>query len=244
MIGMLGLGLVVQPVALAQSGATEASQTSAGTKTSADQSQTSGGSPDATSPADSAQGAAKDASDNGDASKTGGEKAQSANSAGYTWRDRPTRHRQHRKHYVIDPTKPLATAPSFRLLADGTSQVTLLISRQAAVTPRGNGKRVEYFIAGAQVGVANNTNPLVTTHFPTPLARTRLIRTKSGALLVLNLREQVQPAYDLRTGPGGTMLLTVRLPRPSRGYSPARIRRPEGSSTSDVAVAPARVKAK
>ncbi len=106
------------------------------------------------------------------------------------------------------------------MLADGTSRVSLLVTRTTAVTPQATGRRVSYFLKDAQVGVHNNTNPLVTLHFATPLSRVKLVREKTGATLVLELREDVKTAHLTRSGPGQSMVLEVSVPRPTQTYAP------------------------
>lgn len=103
-------------------------------------------------------------------------------------------------------------------MADGTSVVSLTISRAVAVVERRAGRRLEYRLDTAQVGVDNNLNPLVTGHFPTPLLRASLRREKGGVVLVLQLREHAAPHYVVRTGPAG-FVLEITLPKPTRPLS-------------------------
>jgi hypothetical protein len=74
-------------------------------------------------------------------------------------------------------------------------------------------------LSGATVGHANNSRPLVTHFFATPLSRAQLRPEKGGAELVLELREAVEPTHRVVAGPGGTMILQIELPRPTRSYA-------------------------
>lgn len=120
----------------------------------------------------------------------------------------------------LDPKRPLVLAPSFQIMADGTSVVSLAISKPVSIVERRAGKRFEYRLDGAQVGVDNNLNPLVTGHFPTPLLRAALRREKGGVVLVLHLRENVAPRHVVRAGPAGSVL-EVTLPKPIRSLATA-----------------------
>ncbi|MGC4066004.1 MAG: hypothetical protein QM784_15415 [Polyangiaceae bacterium] len=125
--------------------------------------------------------------------------------------------------------RPLAQAPTFEMRADGTSVVRLVLSKSAEVNVRNakgkaRSERLELALKDVYVGVKNNTNPLVTEHFPTPLRRVVLRRDGTGAVLVLELRENVPVQHSTTAGPGGAMIIELSLPRPTRAYSvpPAR----------------------
>ncbi len=149
--------------------------------------------------------------------------------AGYTWSDAPKKKGNGVRHrpLKVDPTKPLASSPSFAMLADGRSVVSLYLSKKTPVTRGGTGTLVHFELPSVQIGVWNNTNPLVTTHFATPLARVQLHRTKTGAQLELVLRSAVNVTHEVLAGPGGTLLLKITLPalsgaaRPEGGAPPA-----------------------
>jgi hypothetical protein len=142
---------------------------------------------------------------------------------GYSWTDKPTRGKKRwvkRKPRVkFDPKAPLATYPGFRMLAGGKSSVWVYVSRKVPVDVRRAAGRVAFVLGGAQVASFNNTNPLVTHYFNTPLSRAWLRPETGGAELVLELRENVTPTHKVVDGPAGTMILTIELPRPSRSYA-------------------------
>lgn len=149
---------------------------------------------------------------------------------GYSWSNKQRRsaHRVTRSE-PIDPKRPLAQAPNFELRSDGSSVVTLMLSMPTEVTRTKVGRRVEYQLKNVQTGVWNNSNPLVTAHFATPLVRVILRRGKRAATLQLELREDVQPTHQLRAGPGGSQVLEITLPKPTRNYVVPAVK-PSGKS--------------
>jgi len=137
---------------------------------------------------------------------------------GYSWTDKPKKTRWV-KRKKIDPNTPLATYPGFRMLKDGRSEVWVQISKKVTVTPSIAAGHATFVLSGVDVGIHNNTNPLVTEYFDTPLARARLKRDGNGAQLVLELREAVSPTHRVVDGPAGTMILYVGLPKAQRSYA-------------------------
>ncbi len=140
---------------------------------------------------------------------------------GYSWTEKPARRKAaatKRKRRVA-AKGPLATYPGFRVLPNGVSELVLRVSKKVDVRMQKSNGRVAFVLPSVQVGVRNNTNPLITTHFETPLARARLVEHEDGAELVLELREVVVPKFSISEAPGGAMALLITLPRPSRTYS-------------------------
>jgi hypothetical protein len=137
---------------------------------------------------------------------------------GYSWSEKRNRPSKGKRQAPLDPRRPLAQAPNFELRPDGSSAVTLLLSHETQVTRAGQDRRVEYRLKGAQVGVANNMNPLITAHFATPVVRVVLRRSNDDAVLILELRENVQPTHQILSGPAGGAMLEVTLPKPSHAY--------------------------
>ena len=112
----------------------------------------------------------------------------------------------------VDRARPSATYPGFRMLSDGTSMVWLYVDRPVDVSGHGEGRMYTIDLPNVQVGVRNNTNPLVTTHFPTPLARAWLRSQPGGAKLVLELKKPLVLEHKVETGPRNTMIVSVTLP--------------------------------
>lgn len=117
----------------------------------------------------------------------------------------------------VDPGRPLATSPGFRMLPDGRSTVWLYLDRVVVASSRTEGNRFIIDMPEVQVGVRNNTNPLVTTHFPTPLSRTWLRAKGRGAELVLELKKPLELQHSLERGPRGVSIISVVLPALDEG---------------------------
>jgi hypothetical protein len=218
-IGIVGLGLGTSAPALGQKGASEpaVAPSNAGPATGTTSAVPAGSSSDSPKTPTSASTRSENrtpgaASNNSDEPKAGG--------GGYSWSDKKRRSAHKSvKSEALDPKRPLAQAPNFELRPDGSSVVTLLLSHPTEVTRTTAARRVEYRLNEAQIGVSNNTNPLVTAHFPTPLERVVLRRGKHFATLRLDLREDVQPTHQIRSGPAGSSMLEITLPKPTRTYA-------------------------
>jgi hypothetical protein len=107
------------------------------------------------------------------------------------------------------------------MLPDGGSLIWVVVDKKTSVEVHRAPGQVTYVLRGAAVYTRNNTYPLVTTHFNTPVSRLRLVPHGAGAHLVVELREPVEPVYHVIDGPRGMMVLQVRLPRASRQYATA-----------------------
>lgn len=139
---------------------------------------------------------------------------------GYSWSDKPAKRRARRAvRKKLDPDAPLATYPGFRTLPGRKSVVWLYVNKKVPVDVRKAAGRVVYVLTGVQVGIRNNTNPLVTHYFDTPLSRAQLRAHKDGAELVLELRENVEPTHRVLEGPRGMMILQVELPPASKNHA-------------------------
>jgi hypothetical protein len=144
----------------------------------------------------------------------GGADSEQPSVGGYSWTDKPRkRSARRRAPRRIDTNKPVATYPGFHMMPNGQSVVWLRISKKVDVQVRHAAGRVVFVLPDVQVGVQNNTNPLVTTHFPTAVSKAQLVRTKDGAQLVVELRQTVKLTHRVTDGDSGTMLLEVTVPR-------------------------------
>ena len=138
---------------------------------------------------------------------------------GYTWSDK--RRPRGKVRRVKKRAKravhrgPKASFPSFRLLPDGRTLVFVKLDRRVNVQVRRARGRATYVLSGARVEIRNDTRPLLTHYFPTPLSSLRLLRDGEGAQLILDLREDVIPKHRLRSGRRGKFsILEVTLPKP------------------------------
>ena len=116
---------------------------------------------------------------------------------------------------VLAPGTPIATYPSFRTLDDGSSRVTIEITRKVAVTEHKAKGRIVYSLAGAAVPGSNTRFALPTGFFRTPVERIEVVGQGSGADLIIDLREAVEPTYRVLDTPRGSSVLQVDFPRPA-----------------------------
>lgn len=106
----------------------------------------------------------------------------------------------------------MVTYPGFRLLPEGKSRVFVELTRAVAIDERRSRGTVTYTLRGANVPVRNNRNPLITTHFVTPVARARLVPTAADVDLVIELRGDVAPTHQVVSSEGGGARLEVDFP--------------------------------
>ncbi len=106
---------------------------------------------------------------------------------------------------------PDATLPGFETLADGTTRLFVQLTKMVPVEERKAAGTVTYVLKGAHVGIWNNTNALVTTHFNTPVARARLVPHGADLFFVVELRANVVPAFRMAATKDGTAMLQVEF---------------------------------
>ena len=106
---------------------------------------------------------------------------------------------------------PEATLPGFETLADGTTRLFVQLTKTVPVEERKAGGTVTYVLKGAHVGIWNNTNALVTTHFNTPVTRARLVPHGADIFFVVELRANVAPAFRMAATKDGTAMLQVEF---------------------------------
>jgi hypothetical protein len=106
----------------------------------------------------------------------------------------------------------VATFPGFRALPDGRTQVFVELSRSVAVKEKRDGATLTYILRGARIVVRNNTNPLITTHFSTPVDRARLVRAGEDLDFVVDLRADAGPTYEIVATEEGAARLEVTFP--------------------------------
>ncbi len=100
----------------------------------------------------------------------------------------------------------VAQWPGFHLTSDGGSEVMVEFSKTlpAPVEHRAKGS-ITYVFKGVRVTKRNNSNPLITVHFNTPVAVARLVSKGSELHLVIELRGGVEalPTTGVRPGVEG-----------------------------------------
>ena len=141
----------------------------------------------------------------------------SATGGGYSWRDkRPARKAAvRRQKQKVDPSRPQAKGPEFALSTDGTSRISIQLSQRVEVTVLANPNQYVYVLPNTQVPVPNDTNPLVTSHFSTPVKNIKLVARGKNAHLIVELRESTTPQHQVRALPGGITVLEITMPKTS-----------------------------
>lgn len=145
-------------------------------------------------------------------------KAPKGPTGGYSWSEKPAPKHKKRKMSAPRADAPLVTYPGFQMLSAGASQLWVAVTRPVEVRRERKGRVLTFVLEGADVGTENNTNPLITTHFDTPMESARLVRNKDGARLTIWLREKVEPTHRIVPGPRGTIQLLVDFPKSKGRY--------------------------
>lgn len=108
---------------------------------------------------------------------------------------------------------PTITYPSFQVLPDGRSVVT--VTTTGANTPLTEQKaegRLVYFVAGVNVPYKVNRLPLETGNFATQVTRVTVSSAPGGATVVIDLREPSTATYTTSKVEGGTQI-SITLPK-------------------------------
>ena len=136
---------------------------------------------------------------------------------GYSWRDKRPAHKAavHHQKQKVDPSRPQAKGPEFALSTDGTSRISVQLSQRVEVTVSAHPNQYVYELPNTQVPVPNDTNPLVTSHFSTPVKNIKLVAHGKNAQLIVELRESTTPQHQVRALPGGITVLEITMPKTS-----------------------------
>jgi hypothetical protein len=124
--------------------------------------------------------------------------------------------------------------PGFETLADGSSRLFVELSKPVAYDTKAARGSVTYVLRGAHVLRRNNTNPLVTVYFDTPVTTARLVPHGHDLWFVVELRADVRPAVTMDAGKDGSAVMRIELPKGS--YLPAGA--PVPSAPGDATSAP------
>ena len=165
--------------------------------------------PSAASASNGASGAEQQSS--GDTKAPAGSSA--SGGGGYTWHDKSRV--KHRKMIStkVNPKLAQAKGPEFAVVADGTTRITVQLSKRVEYRTEALPHRIVVNLDRAQVAVFNDRNPLVTTHFSTPVEDARLVQSKTVVRLVVDLKATVTPQVTLKDSPAGSSILEVVLPK-------------------------------
>ena len=119
--------------------------------------------------------------------------------------------------------------PTFEVLADGRSLVTVQVSGKTTATEQKAEGRLVYALKGVQVPARVNRMALPTQNFETRVSQVQLEQTPDGANLVIDLREPAgETQHTVSDLEGGTML-AVTIPKTVR-YAAASEQPGTGSS--------------
>ncbi|MDC3961680.1 hypothetical protein [Polyangium jinanense] len=115
--------------------------------------------------------------------------------------------RKAKKAKKRDPKAPVASSPSFQILASGVSRVWIEVSEKVDVTEHKAEGRIAYRLKGVVVPTRTNRLPLETMFFQTPVGRVLLVELDDGDVdLVVELKQPSTPSYKLVETEGGVTL--------------------------------------
>jgi hypothetical protein len=97
--------------------------------------------------------------------------------------------------------------------ADGSSRLFVALTQTVQVEEHPAKGVLTYVLKGAHVALHNNTNPLVTVHFNTPVVRARLVPVGTDLHFIVELRAAVTATWKVTPGKDGTSLLMVDFPK-------------------------------
>jgi hypothetical protein len=119
---------------------------------------------------------------------------------------------------------PSALLPGFETLADGSTRLFVELTQPVSYEAKSAPGTLTYVLKGARAGKRNNTNPLVTVHFNTPVTSARLTPRGRDLWFVIALRAKVQPTVTMDTAKEGSAVLRIEFPKGD--YLPAAVAAP------------------
>jgi hypothetical protein len=152
--------------------------------------------------------------------------------------------------HATAPAHPAASAaagavmPGFETLADGSTRLFVELSKPVTYETKAARGTLTYVLKGTRVLRRNNTNPLVTLHFNTPVTSAKLVPHGHDLWFVLDLRADVQPTVTMDAGKDGTAVMHIELPKgaylpPEEEAPPVESQGSLGGSSASVAPAAA-----
>lgn len=134
--------------------------------------------------------------------------------------------------------RTVVTWPGFQVAGEG-SRIFIQTSRPVSVQESRGPSRLIYRLPNSVISTRNNRNPLVTSHFNTPVATAFLRRAGRDVELVIVLRAEVQPNVTNSSGADGLQFVFIDFPSgnwlpngPPPIAEPDRIRRRSSLSLS------------
>lgn len=148
---------------------------------------------------------------------------------GYGWSTAPAPRRHVRAVRAAKAQTPDAIMPGFEMLADGSSQLFVELSKPVTYDTKASRGSIVYVLKGAHVDKRNNYNPLVTVHFNTPVTSARLVPHGKDLWFVIDLRASVQPTVTMDAAKDGGAVLRIGFP--SGSYLPLQKIAPAPAAT-------------
>lgn len=107
-----------------------------------------------------------------------------------------------------------ASFPAFSATEGGGSRIAVHLSAVVPVEEHKAAGSVTYILKGAHVRRGNDTNPLVTVHFNTPVLQARLVPHGADLHVVIDLRSEATPTFKMSPATQGTTAeLEVAFPK-------------------------------
>lgn len=131
------------------------------------------------------------------------------NLGGHSYSDKPAVRTGGKRAKLHKAQGPLVNLPGFEQLGDGGSRLFVQLSQSVPVEERRAQGQLTFILKGAHARVWNNTNPLVTVHFNTPVAQARLVPHGNDLHFVVDLRAPATPTWKMNDGADKTAMLTV-----------------------------------
>ncbi len=148
----------------------------------------------------------------GDPAKPEAPKAPVRPMGGYGYSDKPTR-RVGRPHAQVVRSGPSASFPAFAAADGGGSRLSVQLSAPVQVEELRAAGSITYVLKGAHVRRHNDTHPLVTVHFNTPVREAHLVMRGADLHLVVELRAPSTPSFKVSPGQGGAATLEIDFPK-------------------------------
>jgi hypothetical protein len=120
----------------------------------------------------------------------------------------------------------------FEPLADGSTRLFVELTKPVTYESKVARGSITYVLKGARVMRRNNTNPIVTVHFNTPVTSARLVPHGHDLWFVIDLRADVQPAVSMDAGKDGRAVMKIALPKGA--YLPAGADAPPAVPADDA----------
>jgi hypothetical protein len=119
---------------------------------------------------------------------------------------------------------PNSIVPGFETLADGSTRLFLELGKPVPYDAKVAKGVLTYVLRGVRTDRRNNTNPLVTVHFNTPVTSARLVPHGRDLWFVVSLRADVRPTVTMGAAKEGGAVLSIEFAKGDygpRGSGPA-----------------------